>query len=292
MFTLDSYLPPTSLKQLYITSVVDELDDPIKDAYVVIRREIDGSYANISNFYTNGYGQGSVYLISDVPYKFVISLTGYETEYSDWTPSTSETGHVFQLVREEVPINASDWRDSILFNGYVDGGIVYVNYTDSLTETINVTIQIQYFSNNTYITAYWYNSTSSSFQHNQAINTSYHWRILLYCNHTTFGYIVASFHIEPRNQSLATADRLEAMFTTIFGENNLGWINFIAFFVLIGCLFAFGEYGAGLSLMGTGFVFLFLNVLIIGFIATTLIPILFIVLGIMVEWINVRRVRS
>jgi len=70
------------------------------------------------------------------------------------------------------------------------------------------------------------------------------------------------------------ADDLESMFTEILGDHPFGWINFIAVIILCVCLFSFGEVAAGISLIGTGFTFLFINIFIIGFVATTVIPIL------------------
>jgi hypothetical protein len=56
--------------------------------------------------------------------------------------------------------------------------------------------------------------------------------------------------------------------------------------LLVACLFAFGERGAGISLMGCGMVLLFVNN-IIGFtVIAVVVPIVFIILGILVEWRN------
>jgi hypothetical protein len=110
--------------------------------------------------------------------------------------------------------------------------------------------------------------------------------------HESLGSNTFSILLNRKNLSVADADNLNSMLESILGDNPFGWINFIAVFIMLAGLFAFGEAGAGISLLGTGFTFLFLNVLITGFVVTTMIPILFVILGLLVTWMNMRRVHT
>ena len=78
----------------------------------------------------------------------------------------------------------------------------------------------------------------------------------------------------------------------MYKRQPLGWSNTIAFFLVCAGLFAFGEQGVGITLVGTGFMFLFINS-VIGLVAIgTLIPILFIVFGVFTEWIRHNKRRA
>ena len=121
------------------------------------------------------------------------------------------------------------------------------------------------------------------------VNCNYGYRVNYTIYHDTFGLFTYTILINRRNMSLADASDLNTMFETIFGANTFQFLNILSIFILLAGLFAFGEAGAGISLLGTGFTFLFLNMLIVGFITTTVIPILFIILGLMVTWQQNRR---
>jgi len=79
------------------------------------------------------------------------------------------------------------------------------------------------------------------------------------------------------------------LFEANYGTNPFGWSNFIGFMVVIACMFSFGERGCGIGLIGTGMCLLFINN-IIGFTTiAVVVPIVFVILGILVEWSNRQR---
>ena len=116
------------------------------------------------------------------------------------------------------------------------------------------------------------------------MSCAFGYRVVFNVSHDTFGDFMHTIMLNYQNGSVADAETLDEMFSSILGDNPFGWINFIAIFVMLVGLFAFGEQGAGISLIGTGMIFLFLNVLIVGFVVSTMVPILFVILGFLVEW--------
>jgi len=259
MFTLDSYLPPSSLKQLYIISVVDELDNPVKDAYVVVRRELGGSYVNVSNFYSNGYGQGSVYLIPDEPYKFVISKSGYETEYSDWTPSTSAEGHIFQL-EHSAPTEPTEYLfiNVIEFtaNAYRNGSI-NIQYSDSSSLTTDTQFYLY--------ESYDFTDTRIDAETRTSENTISYWvtglnMTRMHYVHLTFNHSYTFYEEQPikiliypvNRTANETQQTFEAHFVAVLGENELGWGNCIACAIAVILLVSFSPFNAGIGVISAG----------------------------------------
>jgi len=295
MYTLDSYLPPSSLKQLYVISVVDEVNNPIRDAYVVIMRELNGSYANVSNFYTNGYGQGSVYLIPDEPYKFVINLTGYETEYSDWTPSTSDTGHVFQLEYLEVEVQEPD--DMPTFNGTRTNTTLTLTFDNRAGTITNMQFYVYEINISTGNETLFYSNTTATGDFTVVVssltrNNSY--RVVLYYNHSLFGFQKMTLFFQGVYTPLTTPTEVNTLFQANYGTNPLGWSNFIMWiFLLVSCV-DMDNKNAGARMVLLGGIFIFINTFI-GFNTTLsvfaggMIPILFIVVGIIIMWNDSRK---
>jgi hypothetical protein len=301
---LNTYLPPVNISELYLLSVVDEIDNPISDAKMHIKQYISESvgYEDVSILLTDANGQVDVYLIPgswNSLYKIIINKTGYETEYADYIPSDEIFTHTFRMdFDDDEPTEPYVEGEEITFNGYTSGTTLYVNYTDALDETLNSSIYI-YEVNYSTLTTTLYDSntetTSNNYQITSTINISNSYVVYLHLNHTTFGYVFYSLFFEAINETTFTNQTFfDDLFDLNYGANPFGWSNIFMFLFLAGCFFSFGQRGSGISLMFTGGLILFINS-VIGF-NTTLavaagggIPILFIIVGIMVLWRNAKR---
>ena len=81
------------------------------------------------------------------------------------------------------------------------------------------------------------------------------------------------------------------MFDANFGSSpgGFGWSNILGFFVMLGILFGFDQRNSGVGIIITGGILLFINSVIGLSVIGTVIPILFIAFGILVQWRNQRR---
>jgi len=155
-------------------------------------------------------------------------MTGYETEYSDWTPSTDDAGHTFMLELEELDyVNESTYREQITFNGYVnDAGYVFVNYTDALDETIGTNISIYEYNTTTGngTLLYWDNRTGNNdFTFNVlGSNISNCFEVTLYLDHVSFGNVTDSFFVCGSDRpyiNITNRTWLDDLFDTNYGDN-------------------------------------------------------------------------
>lgn len=303
-YTLDAYLAPENITELYLLTVVDEVDNPVSDATIQIQQYINETvgYENVSIRLTDANGQVIVYLIPgsyNSLYKIIINKEGYQEEIVDYVPSDLIFTHTFRLDFAEItqpdPYIESE---EITFEGYISGTTLYINYTDNLEQTLNSQIYIYVVNYSTLTTTlHTYNTatTSNDYQITTTINTSNAHIAYLHYNHTTFGYITHSLFFEATNTTTFTNQTyFDELFELNYGTNPFGWSNVFMFLFLTGCFFSFGQRGSGISLMFTGGLMLFINN-IIGF-NTTLavaagggIPIFFVIVGIMVLWRNAKK---
>ena len=270
----------------YIIHVMNSIGVTLEDAKVEVKRLIDEDYETVVSGITDGNGDVTVFLIPGQHYKISISKTGYLTEVADWTPSENVRTKTYRLEWDDDDTNASHWMNDVDITAELSSSCtLYLNYTDTLSGTSSVNVTVEIWNGTAYnSTVYYYNSSSNSFSDSSSVSCAFGYRVVFNVSHDTFGNFTHTIMLNYQNGSAADASDLEAMFETVLGDNPFGWINFIGIFVMLVGLFAFGEQGAGISLIGTGMAFLFLNVLIIGFVASTMIPILFVILGFLVEW--------
>lgn len=300
LYTLNSWLPPidTTEVSLYLISVVDDNDDPVDDATVVFKRSIDGVFQNISILQTSDSGQVNVYLIPDVLHKVEISKSGYVTTYEDYIPSSDILTHSFTLVLDDVDITPDHVEsEEIDFSGYISGTILYINYTDNLDSTVDTQIYIYEINSTTgaiSLFTSFTDTTNSDYQVNTTINNSNSYQVILYYNHSIFGNIRHTLYFQSTITTLTTGSEANNLFNLNYGGTPFGWSNIFMFIFLTACLFSFGQRGAGISLILTGSMFLFINS-IIGFgnhlstVAGGVIPVLFVIVGVLVIWKNSRK---
>lgn len=255
-YTLDTYLPPSTKKQLYLLTILDEYGETIKDAKITIRRLLNGSYVNVSSILSNGYGQASVYLIYEEPYKFVINKTGYQEEYSDWTPKIDEDSHIFQMLlleEETIPVEITD---VIVLEGTLHtNNTIYIRYYDRYDETIDTSFRVYEIYNKTATYKAIYNGTTERSLNIwlSVTNVSRQHIVIMDLNHTTLGYV--ENHTVAISRIRIPSDKvpgswLESRWTGTMGSFEYGYINvFMIYFPAVALLLIIGY--AGEAALGT-----------------------------------------
>jgi len=281
---------------LCLISVIDELEQPIPDANVTVKRYINttDSYETISRLLTDGNGQISIWLVPNTLYLFDISKDGYvQTGSKYWTPTTLLYVKTFMLEFEDVePEEPEIPSEEIVFNGYISGSVLYINYTDGINDTINTNILVYELNHSTNIESFYTSfsdTTNAAFQVNTSINTSNTYRVVLHYNHSYWGYQKQTILFNGNWTPPTTQDDSNNLFTLVYGFNPFGWTNTLMwFFMLVGLMYA-DERDTGKILVLLGGFFLFINYwvgfnTILSVFAGGIIPILFIIVGILVMW--------
>ena len=275
----------------YVIHVINTIGSSINEARVNVSIIYGSEYISVHSVITDGNGDATVPLIPGNYYKISITKEGYVTETADYIPTESVRTKTYQLTFSADDTNATHWLHDISINAeFTNGCTLFLNYTDSLSNTSMVNVTVERWNGSSYnSTVYYYNDTLDSFSVSTHLICDFAYRVVFTIDHGDHGLFNHTILLNNANLSVTSVSELENKFTEILGSNPFGWVNFFAIFFMLACLFSFGEVGAGISLLGTGFGLLFLNVLIVGFIASTMVPILFIVLGMMVEWKHARR---
>jgi len=303
-YRLNAYLPPAkpswegdvdvnqTYAKLYLLTVVNEYDQPVKDVRMEFKRYISttDSYEDISVLYTDASGQVEIYLLPDNVYKVILSKKGYITEIVDYIPSSLIFTHTFRIEFE-----IEEFEEEVVFNevvdyeGYVNGSMLYINFSDALNETIDATIHVYEYNhstgNTTLIASY--TRYVRVFQINTTINTSNTHYAYLHLNHSTFGYVTVRLTfpgVREKTAPITTDTKINTLFTHNYGSNPFGWSNFLGFIFIIMFFFAFGQKHSGVGLIMSGFILLFINYVIGLHWAGVSIPILFIIIGLMIMW--------
>ena len=301
-YILNAFLPYENDTELYYIQVVDERAAPIYNAEIHITKALNGSLQEICSGFTNTYGMYSVYLISSNAYRINISKTDYETkELQELVPDPDKYGIEFPIIYQ-LGYSSTSYLNETFFNEYIDftveesGTTLFTNYTDSLTNTTNTSIVVYEINQTTgdYTPIDWYNTTDDdSWVDTTTINRSNCYMVVLFLNHTDFGFYSTTIFICGDNltyRGLTDSDTFNRMFDLNYGYNPFGWSNTFAFFVMISILFSFGQMNSGVSMTILGFVLLFINGVIGLALIAVLVPILFILLGLMIMWSSHRRV--
>jgi len=292
--------------QDYVINIIDELDSPVEGAKVIIRRYINTteSWNEIASGITDGYGQVPVSLFPGILYKVNITADGYKDSLgNDWIPKyiefTDDRYKTFQLEFEDIePYPPAVYDEEITFTAIrTDGCILYVNYTDALGETIDTQIYVyEYNLTNTEWVLIHTNTTTGidDFGFTITVNCTDNYRITLHHNHTTFGYQTQTLFVDAEIDTVTTQARGDDLFTLNYGWNPFGWTNLFMWFLLVAAAYSADQRDAGKILILIGGLFIFLNS-IIGFntalsvAAGGIIPVLFIIIGIMVMWNDSRK---
>ena len=289
-YTLNAYLSDIASDELYLIGVVTPYDNAIKDAKIIFKRAIGGSYLNVSTMYTDAAGQVDLYLIPGVLYKVVISKEGFKTEYSDYRPSNSIFTHEFEMeFVDESYLNMSSFGENITFNGYISGNNLIVNFSDNSNLTLNTFIVVYEINGSTGNITHFFNDTNTSYdiQLTIPVNISNCYNVVLYLNHTVFGFTKKSFNICVTTK-LTSDNDFDNYWDAILKSNPFGWANVFGLFIIMGMLFSFGQRNAGISLIVAGFITVGLNVVVGLSLIGIVIPATIIILGFITQW-NVQR---
>ena len=263
-YDLDAYLAPENITELYLFSVIDELDNPVEDAKMEIKQYINDTvgYKDVSILYTDANGNVNVYLIPgsyNSLYKIIISKTGYDTEISDFVPSDSIFTHTFKLTFEdtEEPVTYVFWN-VITFTGTAyNNGSIRVTYSDSSGLTTNTQFYMysHYNVTDTLVDTETRTGENSITYWVTGLNLSRLHFVNLYFNHT-YNFSETQpikILILPIN---GTTNRTQLSFeqaiTAVLGQNDLGWGNTIAFIVAIVLLCSFSPFQVGIGIIAAG----------------------------------------
>jgi len=294
-YTLNAYLPPENKTKLYFFTVIDETDRSVAHAKLTVMQYINETvgYENITSVLTDGYGQTSVMLMPNFMYKIILEKPKFKRQVDDFFASPDDFTHIFRMYYLTPSYrNLTLWQLDITFEGYINvsDSKLYVNYSDYTKNTSLVKfVVIEYnTSTNEASSIYYLNTSDNELSFNISVNTSNKYRVEMDCTHNFHGaiYHFLEFYVQPK---ITTKTRFNMLFEANYGTNPFGWSNFIGFMVVIACMFSFGERGCGIGLIGTGMCLLFINN-IIGFTTiAVVVPIVFVILGILVEWSNRQR---
>lgn len=306
---LNVYLPSNSTSYLYYLRIVEgvdyqysSIDIPIEDATVIIQRyeANEGKYTNISILKTDANGYVNLYLMPDILYKVFIIKTGYVAELSNYFPQLPNewgqtTDKIFRIIKiaddgEEPPVNYIEPVISVI---RIDSTI-YANYTDAMDETISVAMYF-YFINDTtgeeeLITTIIVLLDNTVYNVLPFTDTTLAYKVIVFFNHTYYGQQAFSFILDRVTVGVTTPATLNVILVALLG--NAGafvWTNLILWLAFVVMMFNADKKNAGKYLILIGGVMAF--VAFIGFsdaFAGT-IPVLFVIVGIILEWINAGR---
>jgi len=284
---------------LYLITLLNEVDQSLMDGLIVFSLYVNqtDTYEQVGSFITDGAGQGTIWLVPNKLYKVVCSVPNsdsYQTNTSYWTPSSQLLTKTFKLKYAEDDIRPPKIpQDYITFTTSRTNTSLTVIYDDALLETIDTVIYIYEINLSTGLeTLFHTNRTTGVNSFTLTVNgleANNSYRICLKYNHTTFGYQDPTRLEEGYRRILTTASEFNVMMTNIFGYNPLVWSHLIMLLILIAGMFFADKEDIGKILIILGGIFLFVNVSI-GFddaltsAAGGIIPILFILVGILMEW--------
>lgn len=280
-YYINAYLVPitASLYNLRVVETVETnyvpVDQAVEDALVTVKRYINASagYQTVSSLLTDANGYVNLQLVPYVQYKVFLNKTGYENATSDYIPAppnafgqTAEK--VFRLVlisSNATPPPVYLWDDYITFTGSMNNAtsIIYVNYTDALTNTTDWQLFIYRIDPNSttpILIASW-SGTNDSFALSAVVpGTTSDYKVVFHVNHTNFDYQVRELYFYGYHAKLTSATRFNLLFTLNYGYNPFGWANTFMFFVILGCFFSFGRKETYMSVFAIGIILLFFNI--------------------------------
>ena len=287
--------------QLYLITLLNEVDQSIIDGHISFSLYVNetDTYEEVGSIITDGAGQGTIWLVPNKLYKVVASVpdsSDYETNTSYWTPSSLVLIKTFKLkYADDEPQEPYIPQDYIIFTAERTGTQIDITYLDALSQTINTTIYVYEINTTTGTeTLFASNTTSgvSSFTYTvNGVNSSNSYRVVLHYNHSIFGGQDPTILVSRDSPQLTTPGTLNTMLTTLIGPNPLIWTHVIMFIILVIGMFYADSQDAGKILIILGGIFIFLNTFIglddaLTVAAGGIIPGLFIIIGLLIEWNN------
>jgi hypothetical protein len=306
-YTLDAYLVSVALGQYYWLHVIGPsnvfgVDPPIYDANIEIQMyDTTEGWINASIVRTNVNGFAYVYMIPGELYSFNITHPGYLDYFETITIAENLEGYTFRLAAPGTDYddfrNFSDFGSDIFFTGEMSGTNLYVNFTDLDLNTTDTNISVYEINGSTQTVTLFGVQDGRDGECNfnlvySGINRSNCYMVVLFLNHSKYGFhrleiIICSPETPGRN--LTNVSEFNTLFTLNYGTNPFGWSNTFGFFVMLSCAFSFGQRNSGVGMVITGGVLIFINGAIGLNVAGAIIPVTFIILGILVQWVNHER---
>lgn len=250
-YNLTFYLPPiyftpghdpVNETKLYRLRVIDENTYPVGGAKVTIKRYINatGEYEIQMILITNGYGESDCWLIPEAHYKVYINVDNYiqDPPIPDWWPDPVFYGvnypKIFQIrsLLQNISEPEGFW-DIIHFNATMhNNSIIRVFYEDTEERTINAAFYI-YEAYNSIYSYFDINSTTDDIFNFTVINVniSRMYRVTLYLNHSTLGYVIVSLAVGPLISPKYNTTEIEEIMKDAGGDFDLGWVN--TFFIYL-----------------------------------------------------------
>jgi hypothetical protein len=291
---------PANNSAAYLIQIINEQQQPVQGASVKFYRYLNttANYTYIGGFVTDGNGEGSISLFPYQLYMIKILAEGYQYATEAWSPNIQEQSliKIFKIYYVTVvPPPSKIYGEHITFNGYIDRTthILYVNYTDTLAQTLNAQIYIYEFNPVTNSSVLWASNLTTGisdvYLSFPGANNLYIYTVVLHHNHSAFGYNTQSFIIGPEIIHITTPSYTNQLWTANYGSNPLGWTNCLMWIIMVVLLFYGGREELPLVFIAIGVIFEVVNN-VIGFfswstaLAGTMIPFMFILSGILVAW--------
>ena len=303
LYDVNAFLPQENETNFYVIEAVDSQGTPVYNVEIHITKSINGSLQEVTSGFTSAGGAIGAYLIEDSVHYINLTHDDYEPLILQSFITSSEeygTDHPIIFIMQAISyyyLNETAWHEEIDFTYEIANYNLYVNYTDHLENTSDTNIIIYEINNDTGVITQYDTSSESgvdSWTYNIAIDDKNCYWIILHVNHTNFGYIIDDDNfVCGGNQTyvnITSKTTFDDLFDINFGYNPFGWSNTFGFFLMCASLFSFGEVYSGVGVILTGFLLLFINVVIGLTLISVVAPTLFILLGILVIWGTHRRV--
>jgi len=296
------YCSPDNFGAHYVVQVRDEIISAISDAYVTISTYINttDAYTTMLSDFTDGAGQIDVYLIPNTQYYVTITKDGYQNMTAFWTPPIVQydSDRYKQYVLFYEPIDPNEPENPLEYvtvSARMNTTSLLVNYSSIIDGTINVSVFI-YEENLSSLSWSLFDTAScvvgcdtfdSVFSN---INTSNNYNIVVFYNHSYWSDQVVTVFVTGISVIMppTTGEGVDDVFD-LYGYNPFGWHNMLMYLFLIAGFYYADQKNTGTVLVMLGGIILFINIWVgfqtaIGTAAGGVVPVLFIVSGIVAMW--------
>jgi hypothetical protein len=256
--TLNVYLPDENATEYYLLNVQDQYDEPIQDAYMQIKRNINGTFTLISSSYTDSDGYMFIYLIPDIELLIEINKSGYVDSFNHYAPDPIVYTKSFRMYLENLTVYPNATGDIIIVNATMNtNNTIYICYNDKATGTTDTHFFIYEYYNKTLTLKFTQNDTSTNQLcfYATVTNTSRMHVIYLDLNHSDLGYVQEyKTYIQPLRSDRYTTNWLLNRLQDVFGTSDqIKPEGFIIYLPALIVLFAFLALNApGFGVLGSG----------------------------------------
>ena len=260
---------------------------------------------DFTSSYNIGNTNGQAYYFDGLIDEFRISNIARSDAYINATYHTVNQTTGFLTYGGETTVAAgTGWKpytpsispEEITFEGYVSGYALKLNYSDSLSQTINTKMDIYEINKTTGTTTTLSTDTktgNNSYNISVNIDCNNDHYVILNANHTSFGWFKMQLWFTATNNTALSSEK-DYLWNALYGGTPFGWHNIMMWVFVCICLFSFGQRGAGIALIVTGGMSVFITSYVnfntaFETVAAGAIPVLMIIVGIMIAWRNVGR---